>query len=55
MNYKLLYKKQILVKYISGILYKLEVLYDKNLFIMHSNVYRHNIWNYKKCYKKKLK
>lgn len=41
MNFKLLYKKSILIKYINGTVYKLKVLYNKNLFIMHSDLYRH--------------
>lgn len=43
MNYKLLYKKPLIIKYINGVIYKLSLLYNKNLFIIHSNMYRHRI------------
>ena len=43
MGFKKLYKKQIIIKYLNNIVYKLDLIYNKNLFIMYSDIYRHKI------------
>lgn len=47
MNFKKLYKKQVMLKYLNNIVYKISSLYNKNLFVMYSDIYRHKVWNYK--------
>jgi hypothetical protein len=48
-----LYKKKILVKYTFNIIYKLLLLYNKNLFVIYNDIYRHKVWDYKNVAKRK--
>lgn len=52
MKFKYLYNKNIVIKYLNNIVYKIDLIYNKNLFIMYNEMYKHQIWKY--SYKKTI-
>ena len=43
MKFIKLYRKKISIKYLNNIVYNIDSVYNKNLFIMYSDIYRHKV------------